>query len=434
MFKTLSFGLVIALGGVFSMPSFGLPQQAPSEASCAQKQDMEACFYAGVEYIQGEGVAKNVDKAHAHFLKSCDLGLPDGCNVLGYEFQYGPNTGKNIDKAIGYYTRACSMNFPDACHAADKILVDQRKDWVNALNLWEVGCLKSNMAKMCEWSLSHLMNGERDTPIDRDRAAPIARHGCMQQSKAACETAEILHAVEDSPQFDAAEAMRFLGINCIQGNWMSCRGLAGIYRSLEMWDKTTFFYQRACDIHQQKTGTDSEDCAAASDFAQYEKDLAEYEAYQAELVRLNTQLNDLLRARDYAGATRLAISERSVDLSDQAVRSIQASNGWQALSNDDLYIFANWLSGTALDYVNAEMKRRGTGLQGQFGEGTNTMRAIAQRMGQPSLTSAPRSSGSVATMPATKSSAQISKETREKYRFVNCQMAGSAGGYKVCRN
>ena len=44
--------------------------------------DMEGCFNLGGAYFNGDGVARDIDKAMKLFQKACDGGDMEGCNVL----------------------------------------------------------------------------------------------------------------------------------------------------------------------------------------------------------------------------------------------------------------------------------------------------------------------------------------------------------------
>lgn len=69
-------------------------QQSPSESAC-QSGDAEACFYTGAEYAQGQGVPADKQQAVQFFLKSCDMGIPDGCSTSGILISMGEG---NLEK------------------------------------------------------------------------------------------------------------------------------------------------------------------------------------------------------------------------------------------------------------------------------------------------------------------------------------------------
>lgn len=105
--------LLVLLSG--SLHSYA---QSPSEATC-NKGDAEACFYTGAEYAQGQGTTENKQIAVQFFLKSCDLGIPDGCSTAGHLLARGEgNLQANVEQGTQYMERACAMGHVDGCSQA----------------------------------------------------------------------------------------------------------------------------------------------------------------------------------------------------------------------------------------------------------------------------------------------------------------------------
>lgn len=423
---------------MLSEPSWA---QAPSEQSCNQQNDGEFCFYTGVEYIQGQGTAKNVQKAFDYFQKSCDLGIPDGCNVLGYHFQNGIDVDVDFAAAAQHYHNACKVGMHAACDSANAMYLQGKYGLNNKLaatQVWFDAC-QSGVLKMCQWGIDYLIEGRDGYAENRTAAAKMALKGCLLQDPNACDWAEYLYATPDSPQFEALEAMRILSINCVQRKSASCLRLGTIYHEIGVYDKAEFFYQQACDLPEEE-GNSHQGCGHAKDMRQYFAEVAERERILAEIAERNkqnfAQLSQLLARGDYAGGMAFAVESRSVEVAERAVTAVNQAGAWGTISADYLYIMATWLKGGALAAVNAEMQRRGTGLEGQFGEGTNTPAQIAKRYAEANngrqLPSARASSSSFSPI-AVPSSAQIAQSTRDKYRWAHCQMSGSNTSATVCQ-
>ncbi|KFZ28804.1 hypothetical protein IDAT_06265 [Pseudidiomarina atlantica] len=414
--------------------------QAPSEQGCNEDNNGELCFYTGVEYIQAQGVAKDVAKAFQYFQKACDLDIPDGCNVLGYHYQNGIDVAVDYRVAAQHYHGACAKGLTDACKWANALLLKEEygiQDKTAVPAVWFDAC-QSGLLEMCHWGIDYLTDGKDGYAQDRDAAAKMSLKACMLQDSFGCDMAEYLYASPDSPQFDALEAMRILSINCIQRKSASCLRLGVIYHQIEVYDKAEFFYQQACDLPEEE-GNSHKSCQYAQDLRDYfakeaarQQRIAELQALEQERL---TRLNSLLAARDYAGAMHYAVETRSVAIAERAVAVIERAGAWSNIGVDSLYIMATWLRGSELAAVNAEMRRRGTGLEGQFGEGTNTPAQIARRYAEANggrqLPSA-NVSASNFTPIAVPSSASIAEATKQKYRWAHCQMAGSNTNATVC--
>jgi TPR repeat protein len=414
--------------------------QAPSEQACNEQNNGESCFYTGVEYIQAQGVAKDAAKAFHYFQKACDLAIPDGCNVLGYHYQNGIDVAVDYRIAAQHYRGACAKGLHQACDSANGLYLQEKyglADKNAATDVWFDAC-QSGVLKMCQWGIDYLIEGREGYPEKRDAAAKMALKGCLLQDTNACDWAEYLYASQDSPQFEALEAMRILSINCLQRKSASCLRLGTIYHSIEVYEKAEFFYQQACDLPEEE-GTSHKACAYAKDMRQYFADVEARERRIAELEALNkqrlVQLQTLLSAGDYPGAMAFAIDTRSVDIAAQATAAVNRAGAWSQINVDYLYILATWLQGSELAAVNAEMRRRGTGLEGTFGEGTNTPAQIAKRYAQANGGRQLPSAGSHSSFTpiAVPSSADVAKATRDKYRWAHCQMAGSNTSAKVCQ-
>ena len=114
-----------------------------------------------------------------------------------------------------------------------------------------------------------------------------------------------------------------------------------------------------------------------------------------------------------------------------------AAGSYSGFSTSNLYVLSLWFPGEAAGAAaDRELAARGTGLEGRFGEGTNTAGAADARYraaygDSPPSYSSPVSSASSA--PPMKSASQISAETRDRYRWAHCTMSGSNRSAQVCQ-
>ena len=161
-------------------------------------------------------------------------------------------------------------------------------------------------------------------------------------------------------------------------------------------------------------------------------------AYEEQKARNDAIINSALSQGQYGQAVYAAIHQlRSQAHLEQAVMAASRTGAMGQVNTNDLYVIASWFSsGPVRSAANAEMSARGTGLEGTFGEGTNTAGAASARWQEAygSTLPSPSSSSSSPSAIAVPSAAQISAQTREKYRYAHCTMAGSNASANVCRN
>jgi uncharacterized protein len=77
--------------------------------------DAISCDNLGVRYLQGDGVAKDAQKANALFQRACDGGDYMGCFDIAESYRFGEGVGKDTKSAAAYYQRGCDAKGANSC-------------------------------------------------------------------------------------------------------------------------------------------------------------------------------------------------------------------------------------------------------------------------------------------------------------------------------
>ncbi len=86
----------------------------PFLIQAAEKDDPEAQYTLGRMYFDGDGVAKDVDKARDLFEASAEQGHPGGQTGIGYLYSAGEGVELDDEEAIRWYRLAADQGFPAA--------------------------------------------------------------------------------------------------------------------------------------------------------------------------------------------------------------------------------------------------------------------------------------------------------------------------------
>ncbi len=430
MFRVLVvLGLMLCAGGAAQA------QQSQSEAGC-RANDAESCFYAGAEYAQGMGVAENKRRAVEFFLRSCDLGVPDGCNTAGVLTTLGQgNVPRNVVRGVEYMERACAMGHDDGCSNALGHRIDDESEGRNlnrVLPTARAGC-EAGVRNACLWGLDWAYDGnEGQFPrlINMDEADWFSELSCDNyRDIKGCDVAARLYANPEFPTFNEEKGMRYSLIRCDEQNSAGdCRNVAAVYVLIEEHQLGARYYQRACSLGHQFS------CGMAQEWQTYFTEVAEYEQRQA---AQSSAVNAALSQGRYGEAVSAAINTaRSRDLAERAILAARSAGRMGDVATNDLYAAALWFSsGPVRQAADAEMSARGTGLEGTFGTGTNSPGAADARWRELYGSSAPSytSNASSVTPPRVESAAEISAATRDRYRYAHCTMSGSNRSASVCQ-
>lgn len=410
--------------------------QSPSEASC-NTGNAEACFYTGAEYAQGQGVAENKQTAVQFFLKSCELGIPDGCSTSGYLVARGEdNLQANAEQGTQYMEQACAMGHVDGCSKAIGYRMAQNYPTYNlqqAVVTAKKGC-NANVRSTCVWGARWSTDGDQGkypSLINADNAAWFSERGCGLGDQESCIYAERVFSDPQSPLFDAQKSMIYTTTNCHNNSAVSCNNASVIFLQIEDYPEAIGYMKKACEQGHQSS------CSLLPQWEKYLADLTAYQQYQQQLTQQTATIDQLINNKQFGNAVATAIDYRSSTLAEKATLAAARNNGMNQISTDNLYIVAFWFSsGEARAAADKEMAARGTGLEGTFGTGTNAAGMADARWKAQHGNNMPRAGTSYNNPASSKpvlNFTEASRQTREKYRHVHCTMnKNNASNYSVC--
>jgi TPR repeat protein len=430
--RLLAFAAATLLLGSFSAFASA---QTESEPAC-NAGDAEACFYTGAEYAQGIGAPEDKQKAVTFFLKACDGGIPDGCSTSGVLIRAGEgNLEKDVVKGVEYQERACAMGHVDGCEWAlgNRIsATSEAYDLKKAIATAKAGC-DAGVEKACSWGGNWSWDGSKGKYPDMVNitdAGWFAERNCARDDIMGCYIAERAFADPESAAFDAEKGLKYSLINCNEkANEGSCRNVGGVYLDIGEQKLGAQYMRKACGMGHE------EGCRVATEWETYFK---EVEAQKARIAARDKIINDLVSAGRYGDAVYAALFQIATkEHAEKAALAARSAGAMGQVRTEDLYALALWFqSGPVRAAADAEMSARGTGLEGTFGTGTNEPGMADARWKNLYGGSAPRytSSTSTSAPPSrTFGAGDAAAQTREKYRWAHCTMAGSNPDAAVCR-
>ncbi len=338
--------------------------------------------------------------------------------------------------------RDCDAGDTQACTSVGLILSDPDGDGQDvflSLRYLQRGC-RAKDATACGRLALIYFDGAGDVAADRATAGRFAMDACAVQDRTGCEVAEAIFADAASDRFDAEKALRYRRANCDFGTWRSCEDLARIYYNLEEFAPAEQVATKACDPTQAERKSV---CAFARGLRdrriRLEQAIAQQQAQQrqrlAERERASAVVQSYIRQGQYDSAVYAAIyHSRSLDDATAALEATLRAGAIGSLYKDHLYVLDYWFpTGPLNRAVNAEIARRSSpddcGIYNCTNmPGASTRRWAAMGGGRNVSTSRPSSSPS-SMQPRMKSAADISRETRNRYRTAHCTMNNNANRY-----
>ncbi len=334
----------------------------------------------------------------------------------------GPGLEPDPRIAANFYARACEFRDKEACGKA--------LDWfsrpgANNRDIRRMAYLYSDQctqgtASACETGAFIVSDGfgNRFSGIsDLELSRKMAETGCATgRSPNSCLLAEMLYGDGSLEGANKAQALRYARMNCDGGEDASCLRLGVDAQQSANWGEAAAFYAKACNLG---SGVGCKHAAEAERMRAY---LAQQQAVKAGFLKA-------LESGDYAAATHAAIYEyKSKDYLAEAIRYIAGKGRMGYLPTEHLYVTALWFpSGDVNAAANTEMRKRGTGLEGTFGTGTNNPGQAAARWqsayGRSASSYGGSSSGGSFTPSPMPSASEIASQTRKKYHHVNCVMS-----------
>ena len=316
-----------------------------------------------------------------------------------------------------------------ACLAAGLVLSDVGNPAYDAflsLRFLQQACA-ANEAKACGRLALIFYAGEGDVERDLPSAGNFAMRACSGQDRDGCEVAEAVFAEPGSPQFDAEKALGYRKTNCAYGNRRSCIDLARILYALDDALPAEQIALNACDPGDPA----SADICAFGNRLQSLRHQAEAEREAAIQAARNAQAREdavfdhYMARRDYDGALYYSLYQlRSKSHAERAIMAAARAGALGSIFKDHFYVLEYWFpSGPVAQIAASQIARvRQSNDCGIF-NCTNTPGASEARWRAAGGGRSSRSysgSGSSYTPTPMPSSADIAKQTRDKYRFNNC--------------
>ncbi len=347
------------------------------------------CVRAGRAYTLGEGVEADMTVALPLIIRACDGGHINSCSWVGVSLETGDAGPADLARAAVYYERACDGN------------------------LRAGGC--GNLGRFY------------DLAGDYELAETAYARACSDNTLEYCQfQAQVLHRLGR-----ISEALPLLERTCAADRGGACSLLGYTEAGRENWEASSAAYDKACRLGEEAQ------CAYARQLA---GDLARRRAWHAERAAERAELNRMIQAGNTAGAADYAVYElRSGPMAREVVESAVRRNAMGSLNTQTLYVLASWFrDGPIAGNVSAELRRRGTGLEGTFGTGTNQpgmaeARWRAANGGGASAYSAYRPQSSSTPAPPVLGAGDAAAQTRDRYRTAHCEMASSPRNSPVCR-
>lgn len=326
---------------------------------------------------------------------------------------------------------ACDAGDRSACLAAGLALSDvehQSYDAFLSLRFLQQACA-ANEAAACGRLALIFYAGEGDVERDLPSAGNFAQRACAGQDRDGCEVAEAVFAEPGSPQFDAEKALRYRRVNCTQGNRASCIDLARILYSM---DDRLPAEQIALNACVPGDPASAQVCAFGNRLqsmrrkAEAEREAAIQAARNAQ-AREQAVFDQYMGERDYDGALYYSLYHlRSKRHAQEAVLAASQAGALSSIFEDHFYVLEYWFpSGPVAQIAAAQIARKRQSNDCGIWNCTNTPGASSRRWQaqRGSSGSTYRASGSSYSPPPSSSgtsSAEIAKQTRDKYRSYNC--------------
>ena len=114
--RAMGLSVVVFLLAVVSGCGASSGELSPGELLYKCNRDQSwACHNLGWSYQQGDGVAKDQEKANEYFLKACELGERTSCRNMGNSYVRGRGVDRDREKAAEFYRKACLGGDATSC-------------------------------------------------------------------------------------------------------------------------------------------------------------------------------------------------------------------------------------------------------------------------------------------------------------------------------
>lgn len=104
------------------------------EKSCALNSGV-GCFSVASLLERGFSGEPNPKEANIKFEQSCNLNYEDGCIHLGFKFAQGNGVAKDLEKALSYFSKFCNSKSMRSCYYRREIGIKLQKPEISKLHV-----------------------------------------------------------------------------------------------------------------------------------------------------------------------------------------------------------------------------------------------------------------------------------------------------------
>lgn len=366
-----------------------------------------SCAAMAVSAFAFPAAAQREDRL-SQYVARCDSGDNMGCLDAGMVLSDVDDPAYDAFLSLRFLQQACADNAPAACGRLALVF----------------------------------FAGEGDVERNVASAGHFAARACSGHDRDGCEVAEAIFAEPGSPQFDAEKALRYRRVNCDGGNRQSCIDLARILYNM---DDRLPAEQIALNACRPDDPASAEICVFGKRLqslrhkVEAEQKAAVQAARDAQ-ARQQAVFDHYITRRDYDGALYYALYHlRSRRHAETATLEASRAGVLSSIFEDHFHVLEYWFpSGPIAQTAARELAKKRRSSDCGIWNCTNMPGASARRwQAQRGSSGSSYASGVRASsfQPVrVPSSAEIAKQTRDRYRSYNC--AGSrrlSGSHPVCQ-
>jgi len=181
-------GGVESAGHVGPKPVNGNGPERDAPTRACGGGDLRTCVLLAFQYLEGDRVARNEERAAALFGKACTGGLASACEYLAFQYEDGVGVAKDEHRAALLFRMACDGDDAEACeflgfHCRDGVGIV--KDERRAAFLFEKAC-NEGLPHAC-YSLALQYVAGAGVAKSASLAARLFKDACQGKVMRACE-------------------------------------------------------------------------------------------------------------------------------------------------------------------------------------------------------------------------------------------------------
>lgn len=134
----------------------------------AQKGDLLAQTNVGLFYLQGKGVAQDLDKAYWWLSEAAEKGSVKALNNLGLMYLEGNGVKKSVPHAIKLFTLSAKSDNPRAAYILGLVYYKELADFNNALTWFQRAATLGDSE--AGFNLGYMYESGKGTPVDIKKA------------------------------------------------------------------------------------------------------------------------------------------------------------------------------------------------------------------------------------------------------------------------